>query len=380
VNGNVHAIGLLQAHEAQWMQWNSGQWRSNGPVIVAGILNVDGRLSTNGWDSGWANSLGGDLIISGGTIAIAASAGHTLSWNGTDLSTTMNFRSAGYLFATSRLISNNWDIGRANSLGGELDVASTVTVHGGQLFLEGSRQVQLWWRGDLNAIYIPYGAGIYTHGATIAGGMTVTGNIATGTIHVQNGVATLSGGASSASIYLFAGNPYFVIDGNWSIRRDGNHFHATVWEGVYYWFRAHDNHHCGTIDGNGWHNGSDLRHKRNITSIRDGLSLVLDERIQPIRYITPGAPGVQGVHGLGSKGEDVVRDYPATPDLPGLGFGAQDMVQVIPEVVSRDLDTDEPMAINYGALVAVLWDAVRTLSARDEALERRVAELEGRAA
>jgi len=51
-----------------------------------------------------------------------------------------------------------------------------------------------------------------------------------------------------------------------------------------------------------------------------------------------------------------------------LGFGAEDMDQVIPEVVYHDLE-GQAGGINYGALVAVLWDAVRTLNARIETLE-----------
>ena len=44
------------------------------------------------------------------------------------------------------------------------------------------------------------------------------------------------------------------------------------------------------------------------------------------------------------------------------------MADVVPEVVSLDED-GEPSGINYGALVPVLWGAVRELSARLEALE-----------
>lgn len=42
------------------------------------------------------------------------------------------------------------------------------------------------------------------------------------------------------------------------------------------------------------------------------------------------------------------------PGAQRVGFVAEDMAQVCPEVVGTDID-GEPTGIHYGALVSVLW-------------------------
>lgn len=75
----------------------------------------------------------------------------------------------------------------------------------------------------------------------------------------------------------------------------------------------------------------------------NALAQVLDERVTPLAY----------THLNGDR---------------HLGFVAEDMQDVVPEAVKPDYQGDP--GINYGALVPVLWSAVRELSARLEALEK----------
>ncbi|HEY1295479.1 MAG TPA: hypothetical protein VGJ60_20565 [Chloroflexota bacterium] len=90
---------------------------------------------------------------------------------------------------------------------------------------------------------------------------------------------------------------------------------------------------------------STLKNKRDLSPLSQPASLaaVLDERVTPLAYTY-------------------------LDDARYLGFGAEAMREVIPEVVSLD-EQGDPAAINYGALVPVLWSAIRELSSRLAALE-----------
>ena len=99
------------------------------------------------------------------------------------------------------------------------------------------------------------------------------------------------------------------------------------------------------ISASAFNVNSTLRNKRNLSPLSQPASLaaVLDERVTPLAYTY-------------------------LDDARYIGFTAEDMRQVVPEVVKLG-DQGEPEAINYGALVPVLWSAVRELSTRLAALE-----------
>jgi hypothetical protein len=73
-------------------QWDGSYMRTNVSLATNGLMHVAGRLVTNNWDLGWANSLGGDVINSG------------------------------------RLVTNMWDTGMPNSFGGTGGSGGWVTV------------------------------------------------------------------------------------------------------------------------------------------------------------------------------------------------------------------------------------------------------------
>ena len=67
--------------------------------------------------------------------------------------------------------------------------------------------------------------------------------------------------------------------------------------------------------------------------------------------------------------------YKSEPSRHDVGFIAEEMVDVVPEVVARNLD-GQPDAISYDRLTSVLCKAIQELNAKVEALEARVAALE----
>jgi hypothetical protein len=97
-------------------------------------------------------------------------------------------------------------------------------------------------------------------------------------------------------------------------------------------------------------NTSDLREKENIRAIPYGLKEVLS--VDPIVY---------------NWAEDLGR---STEDR--LGFGAQDVMKVIPEAISVPLNPDHMLGMNSDMMVAVLWQAVKELSGEVATLKERL--------
>jgi len=71
----------------------------------------------------------------------------------------------------------------------------------------------------------------------------------------------------------------------------------------------------------------------------------------------------------------VTFTYKAEPERHDVGFIAEEMVNVIPEVVAKTIE-GEPDAISYDRLTSVLCKAIQELNAKVEALEARIAALE----
>lgn len=107
-----------------------------------------------------------------------------------------------------------------------------------------------------------------------------------------------------------------------------------------------------------WHNStgawtydtSSARYKDNIEDSSYGLAEVLAMR--PVTFT-----------------------YKAEPDRHDVGFIAEEMVNVVPEVVAKNTE-GEPDAISYDRLTSVLCKAIQELNAKVEALEARIAALE----
>jgi len=103
--------------------------------------------------------------------------------------------------------------------------------------------------------------------------------------------------------------------------------------------------------GGAWTNASDARLKKDI---------------------------VESVHGLASVLASSPRSYQFRHiDGPQVGFIAQELQAVIPEVVEGAEDGAEMMGINYGALTAVAFKAIQEQQAIIESLTARIEALEG---
>ena len=116
-------------------------------------------------------------------------------------------------------------------------------------------------------------------------------------------------------------------------------------------------HVNGSAGGSGaWNQSSDRRLKSNITGLNYGLQQVM--QLQPVRY-----------------------NFTATPGKQEVGFIAQDVKKVIPEVVSGiegDISKNETLGIAYSDLIPVLTKAIQEQQAQIEALNARIAALEAK--
>jgi hypothetical protein len=101
-----------------------------------------------------------------------------------------------------------------------------------------------------------------------------------------------------------------------------------------------------------WVNASDAGLKNNITEIKYGLDTVM--QTQPRSY----------------KMNDLEGDY--------IGFVAQELQTVIPEVVSGN--PKKQLGVDYGSLVAVAFKAIQELNAKVDAQATTIAELQARTA
>ena len=112
-----------------------------------------------------------------------------------------------------------------------------------------------------------------------------------------------------------------------------------------------------TINSSGGSNGSDIKLKEDITY---GLDTV--KQLQPRKFDW--------------KGEDIPADEKA-----GIGFIAQEVESIIPELVSDKEHADGPenntKFLNYGSMTSVLVKAIQELNTKLEAAEARIKNLEG---
>jgi hypothetical protein len=114
---------------------------------------------------------------------------------------------------------------------------------------------------------------------------------------------------------------------------------------LYFWNGTNEGY---LSDAGAWTNASDERLKNNIRNIEYGLNTVLST--QPRHY----------------ERNDVEGTY--------IGFVAQELQNIIPEVVSGN--PDKQLGIDYGSLVAVAFKAIQEQQTKIEELEARITQLE----
>jgi hypothetical protein len=161
----------------------------------------------------------------------------------------------------------------------------------------------------------------------------------------------------------------FIDDNVRIVRPAGaNQLKTYVYDAWEQWHRTWDGASMGYVDINGFHNGSTIKNKHNLRDFSDGLALLKDSRIRPRRYTMTDVPRGKGRR-MRQVGEHPGEHPEELIESEHVGFIAEEMVEVIPEVVGLDHETGEPVGINYGALVPILWDAVRRLAERLDKLE-----------
>jgi hypothetical protein len=121
----------------------------------------------------------------------------------------------------------------------------------------------------------------------------------------------------------------------------------------------------GNIHGTGFPTSSDLRFKKNIKPIQNALDSVM--KLKGVKYEwNEFINGIRDGYGLGT---------------PIIGFIAQELEQVLPELVSKwklNDDMDDARAVDYPRLVVVLTEAIKEQQAQINDLKNRVTILENK--
>lgn len=104
----------------------------------------------------------------------------------------------------------------------------------------------------------------------------------------------------------------------------------------------------GSVVAAGFSSSSTAKLKRDVVSIADPVEIV--KALRGVRF-----------------------NWKST-GLPSIGLIAEEVDQVLPEVVDKDMQTKQPAAVNYSALVGVLIEAVKeqqaTIEQQREALDK----------
>jgi hypothetical protein len=160
--GHAHN-GAHQGGQLQFLDLTIGEDLTvNGTLLVKQTATFQGAI--NG---------------SGGTLNIGGLA----TLNALDVTTTTRLRGAvtidgtingGNLTVTNLTANGTLSVGSNATVGGVLQANGALNAYGGTIRFEGGNNVRIDWRGDLGALYFPYGNGFYSHAGTVAGTLGVT--------------------------------------------------------------------------------------------------------------------------------------------------------------------------------------------------------------
>jgi len=160
-------------------------------------------------------------------------------------------------------------------------------------------------------------------------------------------VGNTSNIAANAKIYA-KGSGVGVAIGYGTGSAEYRHIYMNSGDGTLYFFNP--TNYAYLSSAGAWTNASDERIKNNIVDIKYGLDAVLNT--QPRSY----------------KMNDVEGDF--------IGFVAQELQTVIPEVVSGD--PEKQLGVDYGSLVAVAFKAIQELKTENDTLKSQLSDLETR--
>ena len=158
-------------------------------------------------------------------------------------------------------------------------------------------------------------------------------------------VNTTTNVAAGAKIFA-VGSGQGIAVGYGTGSSEYRHLYMNSGDGTLYFFN--DTNYASLNASGAWTNASDARLKKNIVDIKYGLSDVL--KAKPRSY----------------QMNDVAGDF--------VGFVAQELQTVIPEVVTGD--AEKQLGVDYGSLVAVAFKAIQEQQAIITALTARITALE----
>ena len=338
-----------------------------------GIINTtNGSLYLRSSNGNYIMDSGGDLSVTGSSHFggwIYANSGYMLGYSGSyyiNLSSnicqivSMNLLSWGWVgFSGNSAINWSWN-------GGQL-VSTHSIINSGNYYYFANTAFAMYTDGSW--IRFTGGSGIGTSGSYVwMANNSGVGMYWDGTwVNIQPRMWSPNEvNADIVSIRNQSSGLRFTDDNVREVRpASTNQLKTYVYDAWHQWHRTWDGASMGYVDINGFHNGSTIKNKHNLRDFSDGLTLVNDSRIKPRRYTMTDVPRGKG-KGKGKEQPDRLIES------EHVGFIAEELAEVIPEVVGLDHETGEPVGINYGAMVPILWDAVRVLSNRIQELEAKV--------
>jgi hypothetical protein len=286
----------------------------------------------------------------------------TDTW-GTKINTDLD--SVDAIFAAA---GNGTSVGLNVGSGKTLAVAGTLTVTGAASTIDATAIGAT--TPDTGAFTTLSATGVTTvqAGTAAAPAITTSGDTNTGIFFpAVDTIAFTEGGAeamrinSSGSVLvnttsnvpagakLFAvGNGVGIAVGYGTGSSEYRHLYMNSGDGTLYFFN--DTNYASLSAAGAWTNASDARLKKNIVDIKYGLSDVLKAK--------PRSYQMNSVNG------------------EFVGFIAQELKEVIPEVVSGD--PEKQLGVDYGSLVAVAFKAIQEQQALITSLTARIVELESK--
>jgi hypothetical protein len=101
---------------------------------------------------------------------------------------------------------------------GVLQAGGAINAYGGMVHFEASNVVNIQWRGDLAALYIPYGNGIYTTSGVFTGNINVSGTASVG------GRLVVGGYDAGWQVNLASGSTGVITNGRFYQRGNGGYY------------------------------------------------------------------------------------------------------------------------------------------------------------
>jgi hypothetical protein len=117
----------------------------------------------------------------------------------------------------------------------------------------------------------------------------------------------------------------------------------------------------GSAIARDWDTYSDVRIKTNITSLKNGLSLI--NQLNPVTYYQHDTEQSQDGFEILESGKE------------SIGLLAQEVYAVLPALVNKPIDDDKELwSMNYEKIISVLIKAVQELSEEVEILKAQLKE------